>query len=310
MTATTFAIDPGFRVGTAQNWQLSLQQDLPQAMQMTITYLGIKGTHVPQRMLPNTYPDGAVNPCAACPLGFTYLMSGGNSNRHSGTIEVRRRQRNGFQASVLYTYAKAIDDAGISGNLIAQNWLDRRAERALSNFDQRHAAQVQVQYTTGMLARLGRFWDGWRGTLLKEWTLLANMTVGSGLPLTPAILAPVPGTAITSTLRPDVTGVPVYDTSAGGFLNPAAFVAPQEGRWGNAGRNTITGPGQFGLNASLARTFRVNERISMDLRVDATNVLNHVTFPNWNTTVNSSQFGLPARANAMRTILPSLRVRF
>jgi len=310
VTATTFAIDPGFRVGTAQNWQLSLQQDLPQAMQMTITYLGIKGTHVPQRMLPNTYPDGAVNPCAGCPLGFTYLMSGGNSNRHSGTIEVRRRQRNGFQASVLYTYAKAIDDAGISGNLIAQNWLDRRAERALSNFDQRHAAQVQVQYTTGMLARLGSFWDGWRGTLLKEWTLLANMTVGSGLPLTPAIIAPVPGTAITSSLRPDVTGVPVYDTSAGGFLNPAAFAAPQEGLWGNAGRNTITGPGQFGLNASLARTFRVNERISMDLRVDATNVLNHVTFPNWNTTVNSSQFGFPTRANAMRTILPSLRVRF
>jgi len=310
VTATTFAIDPGFRVGTAQNWQLSLQQDLPQAMQMTITYLGIKGTHVPQRMLPNTYPDGAVKPCAACPLGFTYLSSGGNSNRHSGTIEVRRRQRNGFQASVLYTYSKAIDDAGISGNLIAQNWLDRKAERALSNFDQRHAAQVQVQYTSGMLARLGSFWDGWRGTLLKEWTVLANMTVGSGLPLTPAIIAPVPGTAITSSLRPDVTGVPVYDTSTGGFLNPAAYVAPQAGRWGNAGRNTITGPGQFGLNAALARTFRVNERVSMDLRVDATNVLNHVTFPNWNTTVNSSQFGLPTRANAMRTILPSLRVRF
>jgi trimeric autotransporter adhesin len=310
VTATTFAIDPGFRVGTAQNWQLSLQQDLPQAMQMTITYLGIKGTHVPQRMLPNTYPDGAVKSCAACPLGFTYLTSGGNSNRHSGTIEVRRRQRNGFQASVLYTYSKAIDDAGISGNLIAQNWLDRKAERALSNFDQRHAAQVQVQYTSGMLARLGSFWDGWRGTLLKEWTVLANMTVGSGLPLTPAIIAPVPGTAITSSLRPDVTGVPVYDTSAGGFLNPAAYVAPQPGRWGNAGRNTITGPGQFGLNAALARTFRVNERVSMDLRVDATNVLNHVTFPNWNTTVNSSQFGLPTRANAMRTILPSLRVRF
>ena len=212
VTATTFAIDPGFRVGTAQNWMLSIQQDLPQAMQMTITYLGIKGTHVPQRMLPNTYPDGAVNPCAACPLGFTYLTSGGNSNRHSGTIEVRRRQRNGFQASVLYTYAKAIDDAGIGGNLIAQNWLDRQAERALSNFDQRHIAQVQVQYTTGMLARLGSFWDGWRGTLFKEWTVSANMTAGSGLPLTPAIIAPVPGTAITSSLRPDVTGRPVYDT--------------------------------------------------------------------------------------------------
>src|SRR5205085_7252628 len=56
VTAATFAIDPRFRAGNAQNWQLSVQQDLPSAMQMTVTYLGIKGTHVPQRVLPNTFP--------------------------------------------------------------------------------------------------------------------------------------------------------------------------------------------------------------------------------------------------------------
>jgi hypothetical protein len=309
-TATTFAVDPDFRVGTAQNWQLSIQQDLPQAMQMTLTYLGIKGTHVAQRILPNTYPAGGVNPCAACPAGFTYLLSGGNSNRHSGTIEVRRRQRNGFQASVLYTYAKAIDDAGISGGLIAQDWLDRRGERALSNFDQRHQVVVQAQYTTGMLAGVGGFWDSWRGPLFKQWTITGQMTAGSGTPLTPVIIGPVPGTAITGSMRPDVTGAPVYVAASGGFLNPPAFAAPAAGQWGNAGRNTITGPGQFGLNASISRTFRVNERISMDLTVNATNVLNHVTFPRWNTTVNSSQFGLPTSANSMRTVQPSLRVRF
>lgn len=310
VTATTFAIDPDFRVGTAQNWQLSLQQDLPQAMQMTMTYLGIKGTHVPQRILPNTYPSGGANPCASCPTGFTYLMSGGNSSRHSGTIEVRRRQRNGFQASVLYTYAKAIDDAGISGNLVAQNWLDRRNERGLSNFDQRHQMQVQAQYTTGMLAGVGGFWDSWRGPLFKQWTVTGNLTAGSGMPLTPVFIAPVSGTGITGSLRPNATGAPLYIAASGGFLNPAAFAKPADGQWGNAGRNTITGPGQFGLNASIARTFRVNERISMDLTVNATNVLNHVTFPRWNTTVNSSQFGLPTSANSMRTLQPSLRVRF
>jgi hypothetical protein len=310
VTATTFAIDPDFRVGTAQNWQLSVQQDLPQSMQMTMTYLGIKGTHVPQRILPNTYPGGAANPCPSCPSGFVYLMSGGNTNRHSGTIEVRRRQRNGFQASVLYTFAKAIDDAGIGGSLITQDWQNRRAERALSNFDQRHQMQVQGQYTTGMLAGIGGFWDGWRGHAFKEWTLTANLTMGSGTPLTPVIIAPVAGTGMTGSLRPNVTGAALYVSDSGGFLNPAAFTAPAPGEWGNAGRNTITGPGQFGLNASIARTFRVNERVNMDLTVSATNVLNRVTFPTWNTTVNSSQFGLPTRANGMRTLQPSLRVRF
>jgi hypothetical protein len=112
---------------------------------------------------------------------------------------------------------------------------------------------------------------------------------------------------MTGSLRPDVTGAPLYIS---GKLNPAALAEPAAGQWGNAGRNTITGPRQFALNASLTRTFRLNERVSLDMRIDSMNVLNHVTFPNWNTTVNSSQFGLPIRANPMRTLEPSVRMRF
>jgi hypothetical protein len=223
---------------------------------------------------------------------------------------VRRRQRNGFEASARYTFAKAIDDSGLGGYSIAQNWLDLRAERGLSSFDQRHQLVVQTQYTSGMLTRVGGFWDGWRGKALKQWTLVTQLTLGSGMPLTPIIIAPVSGTGITGSLRPNVTAAPLYVKSEGAFLNPKAFAAPPAGQWGNAGRNSITGPGQFLLNASLARTFRVSERMSMDLRVDATNVLNHVTFPNWNTTVNSAQFGVPTRANPMRSLQPSLRLRF
>jgi trimeric autotransporter adhesin len=310
ITAATFAVDPDFRVGTAQNWTLSIQQDLPAALQFTMTYLGVKGTHVPQRILPNTYPSGTGIVCAGCPTGFVYLMSGGSSNRHAGTVEVRRRQRNGFQASVQYTYSKSIDDAGLGGSSISQNWLDRRAERALSNFDQRHVVGAQGQYTTGTFTRVTGFWSGWRGMLFREWTLTSALTVGSGRPLTPVFIAPVQGTGITGPLRPNVTSAPLYIEQNGGFLNAAAFATPAAGQWGNAGRNSITGPADFGLNASLTRTFRINERINMDLRVDANNVLNHVTFPNWNTVVGSSQFGLPTRANAMRSLQPSLRVRF
>ena len=56
-----------------------------------------------------------------------------------------------------------------------------------------------------------------------------------------------------------------------------------------------------------ARTFRLSDRFNLDLRVDATNALNHVTFTAWNTTVNSPQFGLPAAANAMRSMQTTLR---
>jgi trimeric autotransporter adhesin len=62
--------------------------------------------------------------------------------------------------------------------------------------------------------------------------------------------------------------------------------------------------------ASMGRTFRVGDRLSADLRIDSSNPLNHVTFPSWNTTVTSAQFGLPMTANAMRSVQTSLRVRF
>ncbi len=70
ITSNTFAVDPNFRVGYAQTWQLSMQRDLPGALQLTATYLGVKGTHGVQQFLPNTYPIGAANPCLELSIGF------------------------------------------------------------------------------------------------------------------------------------------------------------------------------------------------------------------------------------------------
>ncbi len=315
-TATTFGIDPNFRVGYAQTWRAEVQRDLPGALIVTATYLGIKGTRGAQEFLPNTYPLGAANPCPLCPAGFIYEASNGNSTREAGQIQLRRRMHNGITASVQYVYAKAIDDSALGGRaqgnaVIAQNWLDLSAERALSSFDQRHQVTFQGQYSTGMGVGGGTLMNGWKGALFKEWTISTNITAGSGQPLTPTYATAVQGTGITGPIRADYTGAPVYDSPAGRFLNPAAYVAPAIGQWGTAGRDSITGPAQFGLNASLARTFRVSDRLNLDLRVDSTNALNHVTFPSWITVVNSPQFGAPPSfANPMRSMLTTLRLRF
>jgi hypothetical protein len=205
----------------------------------------------------------------------------------------------------------AAPSASISENpVIAQNWLNLRAERGLSSFDQRHRLTVQIQYTTGMGLGGGTLLSGWPGTLLKEWTFASQITVGSGLPLTPTYLAAVPGTAVTGTIRPEYTGAPLYAAPSGLSLNPAAYTAPVPGQWGNAGRNSITGPAQFTLDTSMGRTFRLKDRFSLDLRVDSVNALNHVTFTGWNTTINNAQFGLPVAPNSMRTLETSLRLRF
>jgi hypothetical protein len=204
-TPNTFAVDPHFQVGYAQNWNVSLQRDLPGSLVMMATYLGTKGTRGAQQFLPNTYPAGAENPCPACPSGFIYLASNGSSTRHSGQILLRRRLHSGFTASAQYTFAKAIDDStpggSAAGGTIAQNWLDLRAERALSSIDQRHQLSVETQYTTGMGLAGGALRGGWRAKVLKSWTFTSQMTAASGMPLTPAYFTPVRGTGVIGPVR-------------------------------------------------------------------------------------------------------------
>ena len=317
-TAQTFGVDPNYRVGYAQTWNLKIQRDLPGSLQMLATYTGIKGTRGAQLFLPNTNPAGAVNPCPRCPVGFAYLTSNGNSTREAGQIQLRTKLHSGFTAAVLYTYSKSIDDdsaLGAQGAVtqakaaIAQDWRNLRAERGLSTFDQRHLVNVVVQYTTGMGAAGGTLLTGWRGRLYKEWTVQTQISAGSGLPQTP-IDSSLAVAGYLAFVRPNVTGAPLYAAPAGVLLNPAAYSAPPAGQWGNARRGGITGPGQFSLNAAMARTFRVDAKVNLDLQIAATNAFNHVSYTGWIPNINSTQFGLPAAANAMRSVQTSLRLRF
>ena len=308
----TFAVDPNFLTGYAQNWQVSVQRDLMESMVVTATYNGVKGTRATQLFLPNTYPAGAANPCLSCPAGFAYMSSNGNSTREAGSLQLRRRLHNGFTASVQYTYAKALDDAALIGgrggqgaSVIAQNWLDLNGERGPSSFDQRHQVTIQGQFTTGIGVAGGTLLRGWKGAAWKGWTFVTNVTVGSGMPLTPSLPYITSGTGISGTLRPNVTGVPLYTAPPGLFLNPAAYTTPPLGQWGDAGRNSIVGPGQFVMNASMGRSFG-----DFDVRFDSTNVLNHVTYPSWGTLVGSANFGLPSTANGMRFFQATVRWRF
>ena len=154
----------------------SVQRDLPGSLQLTATYLGIKGTRGPQEFLPNTYPIGAVESVPG--LSGRIRLSDVRRQFHAA-----KRDRFNYGAGCItaspailqYTFSKSIDDdaalggqgAGAtrrtvrrnrgfelsrsSANLaIAQNWLNLSAERGLSTFDQRHLLSLQLQYTTGM----------------------------------------------------------------------------------------------------------------------------------------------------------------
>jgi hypothetical protein len=319
-TPQTFALDPNFQVGYLHYWQFSMQQNLSSSLGATLTYNGDLGLHQVQMFLPWSLPPvapGQPTPTSPYPSGYVYETSNATSSYNAISAQLQRRFRSGFSFNAVYTFSKAMDDSqtlggrGAAATPLAQNWLDLAAERSLSSFNRTHALNLTEQFSTGQGVRGGGLLPGWKGALVKDWTFLTTLQVGSGLPLTPTVASLVArGTGITNTVRADVTGAPIDDAPAGFFLNPAAFAAPAAGQWGNAGRNIITGPMLFSLNGSAGRVFRISDRKSIDLRFDATNLLNHVTYTSWDTVVGSTQFGLPTAANAMRSLKANLRFRF
>ena len=302
----TYAVDPNYRIGYAQMWQIAVQQDLGHSLVGTLTYNGTKGTHLDQSILPNSAPAGGTP--NGLPSGYIYEQSNGNSIYHGVSAQLQRRFRSGVSANAIYTHSRAIDNA-----VQAQNFLDTSAERALSSTNRPNVLNLNWQYSTAVGRGGGMLIQGWKGALLKDWTITNAISAGTGLPLTPTlggVRSTTTGTGITGSLRADATGLPVNAAASGQPFNYLAFAIPAAGQWGNAGRDTITGPTQFSLNGSLGRTFRVTERKSIDLRFDATNALNHVTFSSFNTSIGSNNLGLLSGPSNMRSMTATLRFRF
>jgi hypothetical protein len=234
--------------------------------------------------------------------------------------------RNGFQGNIIYTYSKALDDSyalggqgpvasGTNGSSgvspqVAQDWTNPAAQRGLSTFDQRNVLNTQLQYTTGMGLGGHTMMSGWKGAVYKEWTVLANIRVASGLPLTPIDPVGVPGTAYSNTVRASLGNLSGCTPIAGRFINTCEYVAPAPGQWGNARRDSIIGPGQFTLNASMNRGFKLHDRYNLTAQLDANNVLNHVTYSSWITTLGTQFGAAPSGANSMRSVQLTFRLRY
>jgi hypothetical protein len=77
-------------------------------------------------------------------------------------------------------------------------------------------------------------------------------------------------------------------------VNPAAFDAAAplaERRQGNFGRNVIRGFPVAQVDLSLRRTFRLHERVALQARADAFNVMNHPNFASPTGVLTDSNFG-------------------
>lgn len=314
----TFAVDRGYRVGYAQTWNLALQQELPYSLVVELGYLGTKGTKLDVQRSPNRAAPGSPLTAEQRRLignaaGFVFDSSEGNSIYHAAQVRVTRRFKKGLSTNALYTFSKSLDNAssiGGAGNVVAQNDKDLRAERGLSSFDQRHVLNLYYLFSSPLDSARNRG-GPLLARFLRHWTLGGGLTLRTGQPLTARVLgnrADSGGTGVIGSGRADATGQSIR---GGRYFNLEAFTVPPSGRFGNAGRNTIPGPGWFGVNASLSRSFRLGEsRRWIEARLESNNVTNHVNFTGLGAVINALAYGLPTAAGPMRTLTATLRYRF
>ena len=94
------------------------------------------------------------------------------------------------------------------------------------------------------------------------------------------------------------------------WVNAAAFGIPAPGTLGTAGRGIVLGPGYWTIDAGLTRSFNITDGRTLEFRVEATNVLNHLNLGNPNMTVGNALFGLITSAGSPRIMQFALKYLF
>jgi len=320
-----YALDPNYKLGYVQIWNVDIQRQLPGNVQLNVGYNGAKGTHLDTQraLLPTCQASSSCTPTEAS-APFIYDSSESNSILNAATVRIRKRMSRGFAVNGVYVFSKSIDDASSIGGgsvTVIQNPFDLPAERALSAFDQTHSFTGNWIYDLPFGDNRRFINKGAISHVIGGWQWSGGFTIASGLYYTPRVLGATEdiNRGVTGSIRANVvSGEPfgVSNPTTKEWFNTAAFcqtgtpdcVGPAV--YGDAGRNIIEGPWQYTFNSAINKTITIRESRSLELRLSATNIFNTPYFSGINTTVNSLTFGQVTGVSNMRRITMIVRFRF
>ncbi len=200
----------------------------------------------------------------------------------------------------------------------SQDPADPGVEWAHSDFDRRHVLRVNGMWEVPRMdtapAAVRHAIGGWRVAGIMSVLSGTPFTVTSGVDA--ALVGPNRGL---SAQRPDLAGEAALDGGRSRndriarYFNTSAFVRPAPGEFGTAGRNLLTGPGSFNVDASMAKQFQLwpgaPER-HVELRIEAFNVFNTVNLANPVAVMTSPSFGRIQSAGQARVIQLGLRLAY
>lgn len=302
---------------------VTVEKQLFPSFSMSASYVAALGRNLPASIDRN-YPvfgpaATAANVNARRPyqpgtLGAARVLESIFASDYHGLQLGAERRGSRFSSKAYYSFGKALEDVDYQGGGLpaVQNSNKIELERARTSADRTHS------FVFSGVWRLDYFNASAPVTraLLNDWTVSAIITLQTGTPLT-----------ITSGLdrnldglttdRADLVGDPDLD---GGrpreqlieeWFNIAAFAQPAVGNDGSAGRSIVDGPGYRNVDLGAFRDLRLAGRTTVQIRVEATNVLNIVNFNNPGTNLNApATFAKIRAARDMRRIQLGARVSF
>jgi outer membrane receptor protein involved in Fe transport len=297
-----------------QQWNLTIERDMGFDTSLRLTYLGTKGTQltytrninqpepstIPFTVSRRPYPEFSI-------LNFT--EDGGNSSYNALSIDFERKGGRGLYFQTNWTWAKALGDTDDSGNVergpAIENAYCRACERGDFMWTPRHRLIANLMWDLPIGAGQ-RFLNrpGWTNHLLGGWQITTTWIAQTGLFLTPSFTGLDPSNTNTVGGRPDRIAdgnLPGGERSIDRWFDASAFVRPpaNAGRFGNAGKGILNGPGRSVLDLGLYKRFHITERRWLRIQGSATNVLNQPAFDQ--PALNISAPGAVARITSIYT---------
>jgi len=306
---------------TAQ-FSLGVQHELAPSTIFTVQYVGMTAWHQNDERAINTLPitDVADREKVATVSGTNanlyrqFLGFGGitqtenitNSSYHSLQAALRMENRHGLTVQFAYTWSHEIDiqsgdltsttQQGSGGQI--SNPFNINYDRGSGTIDRRNVFNANYIYNLPFFlhsqSALSR-------TLLGGWQISGITTAQSGNPVNVTYSPDTLGLGGSTTNRPDFTpSARSYPKKQLAWFNTAAYSAPlapwaggaNQG-YGNAGKDSIVGPGLFNWNLSLFKEFRITsaEGPRFQLRAESYNTFNHTEFNGIDTGFTDGNFG-------------------
>jgi hypothetical protein len=283
------AID--LRNSYAHQFNLSLEQEF-WGTGFRLSYVGLSTIHLPYRRNLNQPPASttAFNQNRR-PYTFvrniTFAESGGTQSYNAMQFEANRRLTRGLAFNAHWTWAKNLTDSPDDNQLggLLEDPYNRRRDRGPESYTPRHRFVSTMLYELPfgrgrqLFAGASRLTD----LAIGGWSLSAILQFQTGVFFTPSFSGSDPSNTNTTTGRPDRIAdgnLPADSRTIDRWFDASAFTVPGTGRFGNAGRGILEGPGTSLLNLAAFKKFQLTEGVSIQIFGRAQNAFNHPNYSN------------------------------